>query len=149
MGNNAILVRDMIFEDIPRLAELYRQFWNEASNVSKMEAAFLGIQKRNTHIFLSATEENELIGSVMGILCDELYGECRPFLLLENLIVDNKHRRKGAARLLLAELERRAKERGCWQIILVTEANRNDAYEFYKANGFQLNNAGFKKKLVL
>ena len=146
-----MLIREMIFEDIPRLAEIYSQFWNtgNSSNVSKMKAVFPELQKRDSYIILSAVEENELIGSVMGIVCDELYGECRPFLVLENLIVDKQHRRKGAARLLLAEMEKRAKKRGCWQIILVTEANRNDAYEFYKANGFQLDNAGFKKKLFL
>ncbi len=142
-----MLIREMIVEDIPQLAELYRQFWGDASNVDKMKTTFLELQKRNSHLFLSAVEGNELIGTIMGIVCEELYGECRPFLLIENLIVDKKHRRKGAARKLLAELENRARQRDCWQMILVTEADRDDACAFYKANGFQLNNAGFKKKL--
>lgn len=137
----------MIVEDIPQLAELYRQFWGESSDLAKMETTFLELQKRNSHLFLSAVEGNEIIGTVMGIVCEELYGECRPFLLIENLIVDKKHRRKGTARRLLEELEIRARQRNCWQMILVTESDREDACAFYKANGFQLNNAGFKKKL--
>ena len=142
-----MLVREMISEDIPQLAEIYRQFWGELSDIAKMETTFRTLKQRDTHIFLSAVENDELIGTVMGIVCEELYGACRPFLLIENLIVDKKHRRKGVARLLLAELENRARERGCWQMILVTEADRKDACAFYKVNGFQLNNAGFKKKL--
>ncbi len=142
-----MLVREMIVENIPQLAELYRQFWGESSDIVKMETTFRELQKRNSHIFLSAVEGNELIGTIMGIVCEELYGECRPFLLIENLIVDKKHRRKGVARRLLTEMENLARQRNCWQMILVTEADRDDACAFYKANGFQLNNAGFKKKL--
>jgi Sortase and related acyltransferases len=143
-----MLIREMIPEDIPRLAEIYRQFWNTPSNIAKMETTFRALQERDTHLFLSAVENDELVGTVMGIVCDELYGECRPFLLIENLIVDQKHRRKGVARRLLTELENRARDCGCWQMILVTEADREDACAFYNANGFQLNNAGFKKKLI-
>ena len=142
-----ISIRDMIFEDIPRLSEIYRQFWNEPSDIVKMQAMFQKLKKDDTYIFLSAVVNGHLIGTVMGIVCDELYGSCRPFLLIENLIVDQAHRRKGVAKALLAELENRAKVRHCHQMILVTEANREDACAFYKANGFQLNNAGFKKKL--
>lgn len=136
-----------MIEDIPRLDEIYRQFWNEPSDAEKMKVTFHRLQEDDAYIFLSAVENNNLVGTVMGIVCGELYGSCRPFLLIENLIVDRGHRTKGIARALLAELEMRAKGRDCHQMILVTEANRKDACAFYKANGFQLNNAGFKKKL--
>lgn len=63
--------------------------------IELMESKFIDLQENPNYIFLSALEENHLIGSVLGIICEELYGECKPFLLIEDLIVDQKYRRKG------------------------------------------------------
>ncbi len=142
-----MFIRRMELEDINHLSLLYQQFWNELSDVNKMREQFVKMKGSNTHILLSAVEDNKLIGSVMGILCEELYGECRPFLLIENIIVDKNSRRNGIGKALLTELEKLAKEKNCTQMILVTESERFDACGFYEAYGFQLNNKGYKKKL--
>lgn len=126
---------------------LYQQFWNELSDINKMREQFSKMEDSETHILLSAIEDNKLVGSVMGIICEELYGECKPFLLVENMIVDKNCRRKGAGKALLTELEKVAKQKNCTQMILVTESERSDACGFYEAYGFQLNNKGYKKKL--
>lgn len=141
-------IRPMKIEDIPNLAALYRQFWNEDSCVEKMSAQFLKLQSSSTHIFLAATEQGHLIGSVMGVVCEELYGQCRPFLVVENMIVDTDHRKKGGGKALMTELQQAAIDRGCTQMILVTETNRLDACRFYESVGFHpLANKGYKKKL--
>ncbi|GGL60708.1 GNAT family N-acetyltransferase [Sporolactobacillus putidus] len=142
-----MIVREMQLEDIPQLSVLYRQFWNEESDVVKMKKQFVKIREENTHILLSAIIENKLAGSVMGIVCEELYGDCKPFLVIENMIVDQTTRRAGVGRALLLELEKRAAERNCTQMILVTEEDRLDACSFYESYGFQRNNRGYKKKL--
>lgn len=140
-------VRNMELEDIEALAGLYRLFWNEPSNIFKMREQFLKLKETGMHIFLSAIEDGNLTGSVMGVVCEEIYGECRPFLVVENMVVDRSSRRKGVGNALLSELERQAKEKNCTQMILVTEADRQDACGFYEAYGFQQNNKGYKKKL--
>lgn len=71
---------------------------------------FIELQENPNYILLSALEENHLIGSVLGIICEELYGECKPFLLIEDLIVDHKYRRKGIGKALMTEIERLALE---------------------------------------
>ncbi|AGF56050.1 GNAT superfamily N-acetyltransferase [Clostridium saccharoperbutylacetonicum] len=112
-----MIIRKMQFEDIPRLAILYKQFWNENSNIKKMQKQFEKFQHYDTHILLCATEESKLIGSVMGIVCEELYGDCRPFLVIENMIIDKNYRKKGVGKALFLDLESIAKERNCTQII--------------------------------
>lgn len=82
-----MVIREMIAEDIPKLAQLYKQFWNEESLVEIMHEQFIKFQKNNSHILISAIENNKLIGSVMGVICEELYGDCKAFLVLENMIV--------------------------------------------------------------
>jgi len=80
-------------------------------------------------------------------VCDELYGDCLPFLVIENMIVDRGARRMGVGKALLNELEKRARERQCSQMILVTERNRTDACGFYESYGFSKDHKGYKKKL--
>ena len=140
-------IRTLEKSDMKRLADLYRQFWNEQSDVEKMELQFDAIQRENSHLLLGAEQDGLLIGSVMGVICKELYGDCRPFLVIENMIVDDLGPRKGVGSALLSELEKRARERHCTQMILVTEIERQDACGFYESFGFQKNNKGYKKKL--
>jgi ribosomal protein S18 acetylase RimI-like enzyme len=142
-------IRDLQVEDIKSLSELYYQFWNENSDIQKMKTKFIKLHNDSTYIFLCAIENEKLVGSVMGIVCEELYGDCKPFLVIENMIVDKTCRKKGVGKTLFAELEKRAKDRDCTQIILVTETEREDACGFYESVGFHPTmHKGSKKKLL-
>lgn len=143
-----MIIREMVIEDIPQLANLYKQFWNEDSYVDTMYQKYSQYITEGSHILLSAVENNSLIGSVMGVICGELYGDCRPFLVLENMIIDKDHRNRGIGKELIFELEKRATEKNCTQIILVTESDRVDACKFYESVGYNPEtHMGFKKKL--
>lgn len=143
-----MIIREMIADDILELVQLYRQFWNEESCIESMHKQFYKFKKNNSHILISAIENNKLIGSVMGVICEELYGDCKPFLVLENMIVDKNYREKGVGKALISELEAIATKRNCTQVILVTESNRIDACKFYESVGYSSqNHKGFKKKL--
>ncbi|GAB6152916.1 GNAT family N-acetyltransferase [Desulfosporosinus burensis] len=109
---------------------------------------FNQFNEHGSHILICAVENNQLIGSVMGVICGELYGECKPFMVLENMIVDNKYRNLGVGKALIFELERMAGDKDCTQIILITESNRIDACKFYESVGYNPDShKGFKKKL--
>lgn len=101
-----MVIRNIRRNDLPELAKLYRQFWNEESDIFKMEKQFDSIASAGTHILLGAEENESLIGTVMGIICQELYGNCQPFIVVENMIVDIEYRRKGVGNALLQKLER-------------------------------------------
>jgi ribosomal protein S18 acetylase RimI-like enzyme len=142
-----MIIRELQLDDLPQLSRLYQQFWNEISDVEKMKKQLHKINSQNTHIILSAVDGNNLLGSIMGVICEELYGDCQPFLVIENMIVDKSSRKMGIGKALLYELEKQAKGRGCSQMILVTEADRLDACSFYESFGFQQHHKGYKKKL--
>lgn len=138
----------MIVDDIPQLAQLYKQFWNEESCVESMCKNFEHFHETGSHILISAIENNQLIGSVMGIICGELYGDCKPFMVLENMIVDKDYRNKGVGKALISELEKKASYKNCTQIILITDTDRINAREFYKIVGYNPDShQGYKKKL--
>ena len=143
-----MFIRDMQIEDVESLSDLNTLFWNESSDSQKMRHKFAQLQINDAYILLCAIENERLVGSVMGIVCEELYGDCRPFLVVENMVVDSSYRNKGIAKALLAELEKRAKARTCTRMILVTETARKDACRLYESVGFHPTaNKGYKKKL--
>ena len=142
-------IRNLELSDMASLAKLNRHFWNEESDVGELEKKFRDLQNNPSYIFLCAAEDGELIGSIMGIVCDELYGTCKPFLVVENMVVDHDHRRKGVARLLFEELEKQSIAKGCRYAILVTDTERKGACMFYESVGFHpTKNKGYKKYFI-
>jgi ribosomal protein S18 acetylase RimI-like enzyme len=134
--------------DLTPLADLYSQFWGERSSLQMMRATFQKLENNPHYIFLAAKHNHQLVGSAMGIICEELYGECNPFMVIEDVIVDKHKKRKGIGSQLMRELERIAVEHGCSYIIFVTECEREEAHRFYESLGYMPNaHKGFKKRL--
>ena len=113
-----------------------------------MKATFQKVIKDPNYVFLVGKENGVLVGTVMGVICNSLYGDCRPFMVVEDLIVSKDHRRKGIGSTLMRELEKIGMERDCCQTIFVTESRRTDAVGFYQSLGYDADRyTGFKKKL--
>jgi GNAT superfamily N-acetyltransferase len=141
-------IRKLAEDDLAALALLYKQFWGEESSLQKMRSVFQRLSRNPGYIFLVAETEHRVVGSVMGIVCEELYGECKPFMVVEDMIVDQHHRRLGIATLLMEQLEKHACDNRCAYIIFVTESNRADAHQFYQSAGYTVDAyKGFKKRL--
>jgi GNAT superfamily N-acetyltransferase len=64
-----------------------------------------------------------------------------------DLIVAEHARRRGAARALLTEAERRAHARGCWALTLESAYFRTDAHRLYEAFGMTDDAGSFSKLL--
>ena len=122
--------------DLPDLARLYRQFRGEESCLEDMKIAFRRLENDPDYTLLGVREAGRLVGSVMGILCQELYGRCRPFMVVEDLIVDQAHRRRGVGSELMRGIEQEALRHQCSYIMLVTDANRIEALGFYEHLGY-------------
>lgn len=132
--------------DLVSLSEIFHQIWGEVSSLEKMKSTLSRIKENPAYVLLAAKHGNQLVGFAMGVICEELYGECKPFMVVEDVIVDERHRQKGAGASLMKELEKSAKDYECCQIIFVTESNRKEALCFYNALGYEYEPyKGFKK----
>lgn len=123
-------------QDLPDLAQLYRQFRGEESSLKEMRKTFRRLRKNPDYTLLGVREGGALVGSVMGILCRELYGRCQPFMVVEDVIVDQAYRRRGIGSLLMRAIEQEAFRNSCGYIMLVTDANRREALGFYEHLGY-------------
>ena len=143
-----LIIRKLEEKDLEELSLLYKQFWNEESDIEKMKTKYQDIKNNPNYVILSAVMNGKIVGSIYGVICEELYGLCKPFLVMEDLIVDKNVRRKGIGKALLEKLESIGKEKKCSQIIFITETNRVDAVSFYEKMGFNTKtHTGFKKQL--
>ncbi|MCE2614002.1 GNAT family N-acetyltransferase [Flavobacteriaceae bacterium D16] len=87
---------------------------------------------------LCALEGKEIMGIASLALYSVLSGRKG---WVEDVVVDQKHRRKGIAKLLTEELIRLSKELELDQLLLYTGTHRKEAHRLYESCGFSLKNS--------
>lgn len=92
------------------------------------------------------SETHEIVGSLLGVVFEDICGDCRPILLVENVAVLEKYQGQGIGRLMFEKIEAWGKEMNCHYEILVSGMGRTGAHKFYSALGFE-EVKGFKKYL--
>lgn len=86
--------------------------------------------QRDPDLFLLAEDDGRLIGAVMGGF-DGRRG------LVYHLAVDGGHRSVGVGRMLMTELERRLKAKGCLKCYLLVTRDNPEALAFYDRLGWE------------
>lgn len=132
-----ITLKTVAESDLKDLAGLYEELTGTGTNQQALAQTYAHIAKTDSYILLGAYKDHTLAGTLMGIVCHDLVGECRPFMVIENVIVSRGARRQGIGKLLMIEMERIARERNCYYIIFVSGAQRKEAHEFYRELGFK------------
>ncbi|MFC5528302.1 GNAT family N-acetyltransferase [Cohnella yongneupensis] len=141
-------VRSIKSGELPSLAALYDELIEVKTNVAKMTTVYNAIKDNDNYIILGAFNDSDLIGSLMGIVCFDIIGDCKPFMVIENVIVSDRARRQGIGKQLMMRIEQIAIERGCWYIILVSGETRKEAHRFYEQLGFKEEKVeGYRKHL--
>jgi ribosomal protein S18 acetylase RimI-like enzyme len=137
-------------QDLQGLKELYEDgFEGSKTDLAKMLTTYELIKNNSNYNILCAKEDNKIVGSVMGVVCYELFGNCLPFLVVENVAVLNSYRRKGIAKQLMVKLEERAIQLKCSMIIFVSSEHRTGAHKLYESLGFGVDKVnGYRKRLT-
>jgi GNAT superfamily N-acetyltransferase len=135
--------------DLQGLKNLYEQgFESPATDFSNMLNAYDLIKNNKNYNILCAKVNELIVGSVMGIICFELYGECKPFMVLENVVVLKEFRKQGIAKRLMIQMEELAREHNCSMILFVSSGHRIGAHKLYESLGFGLDKVnGYRKRL--
>jgi GNAT superfamily N-acetyltransferase len=83
----------------------------------------------------------ELDGKVVGTCILEkilaLVHNGRPYALLEDMVVDEESRGRGVGKALVEKAISKAREWGCYKLMLVSRRFRKDTHKFYRSLGFK------------
>lgn len=136
-------------DDLNGLKFLYENgFDAPKAHSDRMLEVFNQIKDNPNYIILCAKIDQTVVGSVMGVICHELFGECLPFMVVENVVVLNNYRRTGIAALLMQNLEEQAIAAHCTTILFVSSAHRIGAHKLYESLGYGVDKVnGYRKRL--
>ncbi len=135
-------------EDLADLANLYQQLIPNKFSIKKMEEVLNNNDKNHNHLVLGAKIDDKLVGTLLSIRCEMLFGECKSFMVIEDVVVDEKHRGLGVGKKLMNYIEEHARKNDCSYIMLITDSNRVDSQNFYKSLGYNADEyCAFKKSI--
>lgn len=148
-GDDPICTIDHIrMEDLPSLIDLYHQMQPSTFSAAEMGETLREAGEDRNHLFLAARREGRLIGTALGVVCRMLYGGRRSFMVVEDVVVDERWRHRGVGRRLMRELEHEACKQNCSYIMLITDAFRTDSQQFYRSLAYSSDGyVAFKKRL--
>ena len=132
------MLRKATLADLPAVSALAARLWPDHT-AAEMETGFLPIlATKDTAVFL-VYEGNKAIGFAQcGLRHDYVEGtESSPVGYLEGIYVEESHRLRGYARLLLAACEVWAKEQGCTEFASDCELHNQESLHFHMNVGFE------------
>jgi phosphoglycolate phosphatase len=144
-----ITIERITRNDVEELLKLYEELSEKKSNLESFYKTFEKINSDESYILVGAKDENnKIVGTVMGIICYELNSDCRPFMVIENIVVSNECKGQGVGRKLMTFIEDEARKRNCSLTMLVSGYQRKEAHLFYEKLGYGNDLVkGFKKYL--
>ncbi|MFH0861159.1 MAG: GNAT family N-acetyltransferase [Candidatus Altiarchaeota archaeon] len=136
-------VRKARKKDLGQLIQLLNQLTQDESPSVDYGRAYDEITNYpNYHMFV-LEDGNELVATVALVIMPGLAHGARHWAMIENVIVDEKHRRKGYGRKLIEHAIEVAKGFNCHKIVLISKFFRKEAHQFYESVGFEKEAYGF------
>ena len=140
-----VRIRPPTEADLPVIAALIGQL-GYPTTVAAVRERLTAIERAGGQHLLVA----EVDGQVAGLAAVQI---TRPVQMdgaraeLATLVTDDRYRRRGVARALVAEAESIASREGCALFFLRTNKRRAESHDFYRALGFRETHLDFEKEL--
>ena len=132
------MIREAAEKDLDGLLSLYTQlhdnpFPDKDERVISIWNSILG--DKNHHIIV-AEENGALISSCVCVIIPNLTHKQRPYALVENVITDRAHRKKGYATACLNFAREIARRENCYKMMLLTGSKSKETLDFYERAGY-------------
>ncbi len=110
----------------------------EEQDMKKWQALLSKFEQDENMQLLVLEIGGKVVSTVQMAIVENLTHNIRPFAVIENVVTHAEYRGKGYASALLQKATEIAKERGCYKLFLETGTNKESTLNFYKNNGFEL-----------
>lgn len=138
-----MIVRKARVEDANDLKVLYFEYLTqfppkEEQDMEAWEKLIKKFAQDDKIHLLVAEEDGKAVSSVHMTIVENLTHNLRPYAVIENVVTHGAYRNKGYASALLNQATEIAREHGCYKVFLETGSNKESTLNFYKNNGFKL-----------
>jgi GNAT superfamily N-acetyltransferase len=134
-------IRQATIEDSAVIAQLMTQLMEasgyEDRQVSpeEIEESLRKMANSDAYRVLLAEDEGQVVGLLSLSFRHTLFHSA-PTALIDELVVEQGHRRRGVGRQLVADAIERCRAAGCCEIEVSTERPNEAAQKFYRQHGF-------------
>ena len=127
-------------QHLPMILELYKQLLPEENPIDIILANKIWdeIEKNGTKYFI-AMEDNKIISSCYLAIISNLTRSGKSNGFIENVITDEKYRKKGIGKKIIEMAIEYGKRNNCYKIILQSSFKRKENHVFYEKCGFDGN----------
>lgn len=138
-----MIIREAAAKDAEALKVLYFEHLTkyppqEEQNMAVWKKLLAEYENDNYNYILIAEENGEVVSSVQMSIIRSMTHNVRPFAVIENVVTHADHRQKGYASALLRKATDIAKAFHCYKISLETGSNKESTLNFYRQNGFAI-----------
>lgn len=130
------MIREIVKNDLDGLLRLYMQLHNNP--MPEKTAELLQIwddifQNKNYHVIV-AEENKEIVSSCVCVIISNLTHSQRPYAFVENVITDEKFRKRGLATQCLNFAKEIAIKENCYKMMLLTGSKEKSTLDEEKIN---------------
>ena len=138
-----MIIREAAVRDAEALKTLYFEHLTkyppqEEQNMAVWKKLLAEYENDNYNYILIAEENGVPVSSVQMSIVRNLTHNVRPFAVIENVVTHADHRQKGYASALLRKASDIAKAFHCYKISLETGSSKESTLNFYRQNGFAI-----------
>ncbi|HEY8529418.1 MAG TPA: GNAT family N-acetyltransferase [Paenibacillaceae bacterium] len=126
-------------EELEDLLRLYRQLQSDDPDLERNEelyALWKGILQDPNLRIIVVEHEGAIVSTCVLAIVKNLTRGARPFAVIENVVTDERHRKRGFGRMVLNKAIEMAGERGCYKVMLMSGSKKEETLRFYENTGF-------------
>ncbi len=135
------MIREITENDFDQLLGLYMQLHDNPfpEKSERVLAVWNSILADENHHIIVAEEDGNIVSSCVCVIIPNLTRGQRPYAFVENVITDEKYRKKGLATACLDYARELAQRKNCYKMMLLTGARQESTLRFYEQAGYNKN----------
>jgi GNAT superfamily N-acetyltransferase len=145
-----LTIRTADQNDLPSLLELYKQLHPNDEIVSLAVASCIFTQflrYPGSTIFLGL-RDGSVVTTCTLIVVPNLTRAGAPYALIENVVTDAQHRKRGYGKVILRTAISAAWRHDCYKVMLLTGSRDPATLRFYEEVGFEQSKTGFQARRI-
>ena len=135
------MIREAVKDDLNGLLTLYMQLHdNPFPDINdRINSIWDSIISDPNHHIIVAEEDGMIVSSCVCVIIPNLTRGQRPYAFIENVITDEKWRKKGLATACLNYARDIAVNENCYKMMLLTGSKAQSTLDFYERAGYNKN----------